>query len=69
LYHKTIKKIEIMKAIIFTNGKKQVKTYKEISNKNQGCYSKDEMIRKVLTDKIDELKNEQYDTRFEEVEN
>lgn len=56
-----------MKRIIFTNGKKQVKKYQEISNKNQGCYSKDEILKIVETDKIDELKNHYYDTRFEEI--
>ena len=58
-----------MKRIIFTNGKIEAKVYREISNRNQGCYSEGEMIRMVVTDKIDELKNEQYDTRFEEVKN
>lgn len=58
-----------MKTIIFTNGKKEVKTYREISNKNQGCYSINEILRIIKTDKIESLKNYQYDTRFEEVTN
>jgi hypothetical protein len=58
-----------MKTFIFTNCKKEVKIYREISNKNQGCYSLNETIRKFLTDKIEAMKNEQYDTRFEEVTN
>lgn len=57
-----------MKEIILTNGKKQVKTYREISNKNQGCYIMNETLRVIKTDKIESIKNEQYDTRFEEVE-
>jgi len=58
-----------MNTFIFTNGKKEVKTYREISNKNQGVYSKDEVIIKFATDKIEIMKNDQYDTRFEEVTN
>jgi hypothetical protein len=51
----------------FTNGKKETKTYKEISNKQQGCYGKNEMIRMFKTDNIKTHENEMYDTRFEEV--
>jgi hypothetical protein len=56
-----------MKRIILTNGKKEVKKYKEISNKNQGCYSKGELVRMVESNNVNELKNNYYDTRFEEV--
>lgn len=56
-----------MKSFIFTNGKKKVKTYKEISNKNQGCYLLNEALRTIKTDKVDDLKNGYYDTRFEEI--
>ena len=56
-----------METINFTNGKKVTKTYKEISNKIQGVYSNNEVLRFVATDIIDNIKNEQYDTRFEEV--
>lgn len=31
-----------MKTYNFTNGKKEVKTYKEVSNKNQGVYGNNE---------------------------
>jgi hypothetical protein len=51
----------------FTNGKKETKTYKEISNKQQGCYGKNEMIRMFKADNIKTHENEMYDTRFEEV--
>lgn len=56
-----------MKAYNFTNGKKEIKIFKEISNKKQGCYGENEMIRIFKTDKIAVHQNEQYDTRFEEV--
>ena len=56
-----------MKTYNFTNGKKETKTYREISNIDQGCYRKDEVLITVLIDDIEILKNEQYDTRFEEV--
>lgn len=56
-----------MKSFIFTNGKNKVKTYKEISNKKQGCYLLNEVLRTIKTDKVEELKNEHYDTRFEEI--
>ena len=51
----------------FTNGTKEVKTYKEISNKNQGCYSENETLRTFKSNKL--FDNEQYDTRFEEIKN
>lgn len=51
----------------FTNGKKETKTYKEISNVAQGCYGKDEMIQRFQTDDITKHENEQYNTRFEEL--
>ena len=53
----------------FTNGKKETKTYKEISIKSQGCYGENEMIRIFKTDNIDTHENEYYQTRFEEVKN
>jgi len=56
-----------MKTFNFTNGKKEVKTYKEISNDVQGIYGKNEIIRVLKTDNIKELENEQYRTRFEEI--
>jgi hypothetical protein len=56
-----------MKTYTFTNGKKEVKTYKEISNKDQGCYKKDELIRLFKTDSIEEHDSTYYETRFEEV--
>lgn len=56
-----------MKAYNFTSGKREVKTFKEISNKKQGCYRENEVIRVLKTDKITVHQNEQYDTRFEEV--
>ena len=56
-----------MKTTTFTNGKKEIKTYAEISNKAQGVYSENEIIRKFKTDML--FENEQYDTRFEEVKN
>lgn len=56
-----------MKTFTFTNGKKEVKNYKEVSNKNQGCYKENEVLRMVATDDTKSLINEQYDTRFEEV--
>ena len=49
----------------FTNGKKQTVTYKEISNKDQHCYSKEELIRTFKTDNIEKHENEKLDTRFE----
>ncbi len=58
-----------MKTYNFTDGKKETKTYKEISNKQQGCYGENEMIRMFKTDNIDTHENEMYDTRFEEVKN
>lgn len=51
----------------FTNGKKETKIYKEISNVSQGCYGKDEMIQIFQTDDITKHENEQYNTRYEEV--
>ena len=54
-----------MRAFNFTNGKKQTLKYKEVSNKEQHCYSKDELIRTFLTDNIDKHENENLDTRFE----
>lgn len=51
----------------FTNGKKEVKTYREVSNKEQGCYSDNETLRTFNADKL--FENEQYETRFEEVKN
>jgi hypothetical protein len=56
-----------MKTYTFTNGKKEVKTYNEVSNKKQGCYNENEVLRTVKTDNVNELKNTTYDTRFEEV--
>ncbi len=50
----------------FTNGKKEIKTYREISNKEQGYLSKGEVIRVFRTDKL--FSNEWFDTRFEEIE-
>jgi hypothetical protein len=47
--------------------KKEVKTYKEISNIAQGIYGANEMIRKFQTDEITKHENQNYDTRFEEV--
>lgn len=58
-----------MKTYNFTDGKKETKTYKEIYNKNQGCYVENEMIRMFKTDNIETHENEMYDTRFEEVKN
>lgn len=48
------------------NNKKEVKTYKEISNVAQGIYGANETIRRFQTDDITKHENEQYDTRFEE---
>ena len=56
-----------MRTYNFTDGKKETKTYKEISNKQQGCYGENEMVRLFKTDNIDTHENEMYDTRFEEV--
>jgi len=56
-----------MKTFTFTNGKKEVKTYREVSNKFQGCYAENEVLRTVKTDKVTELTNTNYDTRFEEI--
>jgi len=56
-----------MRTYTFTNGKKETKTYKEISNVSQGCYEKDEMVQRFQTDNITKHQNEQYNTRFEEV--
>ncbi len=56
-----------MKTYNFTNGKKETKTYKEISNINQGCYSENEILRTVSADDIEILKSDYYDTRFEEI--
>lgn len=55
-----------MRTYNFTNGKKETKTYKEISNVLQGCYGKDEMVQRFQTDDITNHQNEQYDTRFDE---
>jgi len=49
----------------FTNGKKETLKYKEVSNKAQGCYSKNELIRTFLTDNIEKHENSSLDTRFE----
>lgn len=54
-----------MKAYNFTNGKKETLEYKELSNKAQHCYSKNELIRTFLTDNIDKHENSSLDTRFE----
>jgi hypothetical protein len=62
-------KLNDMKTYNFTNGKKEVKTYKEVSNKEQGVYGNNETIRFVKTDDIEQLKNEVYETRLEEIEN
>lgn len=51
----------------FSNSKKEIKTYKEISNISQGCYGLNEVIRRFQTDNIEKHLNEQYNTRFEEV--
>ena len=55
-----------MKTYNFTDGKKETKVYKEISNMAQGVYGKNEMIRRFATDKL--IENEIHNTRFEEVE-
>lgn len=57
-----------MKQFIFTNGKKPIKTYVEISNKNQGVYKKGENMRTFMTDDISVCENTTLSTRFEEVE-
>lgn len=49
----------------FTNGKKQILKYKELSNKKQHIYSENELIRFILTDNIDKHENSNLDTRFE----
>lgn len=54
-----------MRTYTFTNGKKEMKSYEEISNIAQGVYSKNEMMRRLRTDQLQE--NENYDTRFEEI--
>lgn len=51
------------------NSKKEVKTYKEISNVAQGVYGANEMIRNFQTDDITKHENDRYNTRFEEVKN
>lgn len=56
-----------MKTFTFTNGKKPIKTYKEISNKDQGCFKVGEVIIIFATDNIKEFTNEHYSTTFEEV--
>ncbi|MCP4109885.1 MAG: hypothetical protein GY749_30925 [Desulfobacteraceae bacterium] len=56
-----------MKTYNFTDGKKEIKTYREVSNIEQGYLSKDETLRTFKTDIL--FENEQYDTRFEEVKN
>ena len=56
-----------MKTLKFTDGNKEMKTYIEISNKEQGCYGNNEILRKVRTDDLEMIENSQYDTRFEEV--
>jgi len=58
-------KANIMKTFNFTNGKKETLKYKEVSNKEQHCYSKNELIRTFLTDNIDKHENSNLDTRFE----
>jgi len=60
-----LKQIEIMKEYNFTNGKKETLKYKEVSNKAQHCYSKNELIRTFFTDNIDKHENSNLDTRFE----
>jgi len=51
----------------FTEGKTETKTYKEISNKNQSWMGKDEIVRIFKTDHIKKHNNEQFDTRYEEI--
>lgn len=51
------------------NNKKEVKTYREISNVAQGIYGANETIRRFQTDDITKHENEKYNTRFEEVKN
>lgn len=51
-----------MKTIIFKNENK-AKIYKIYSNKDQGCYKKDELMRIVKTDDISKLINDGYDDR------
>lgn len=55
-----------MKTIIFKS-EKNAKTYKEISLETAGIYNEGEVIRTVKTDKIENLENSQYKTKFEEV--
>lgn len=50
----------------FTDGKKELKLYKEISNIDQGVYGKNEVIRTFRTDELNDIhKSDQYSTRFE----
>lgn len=57
-----------MKAIIFTNGKKAVKTYKEVCVKSEGCFKEGEVLRMFQTDNIRKVTgNGSYQTTFVEV--
>ena len=56
-----------MRVYNWTNGKKEVRTFKEISNKAQGIFSANETIQMFKTDNISKHQSEIYDTRFEEV--
>jgi hypothetical protein len=51
----------------FTNGKKEIKSYREISNKKQHIFSENEVIQVFKTDNINKMKNKNWDTRFEEI--
>ena len=56
-----------MKTIIFQDDKK-AKVYEIRSTKDQGCYSKGELIRRVKTDDINQLnQNGQYETESIEI--
>jgi hypothetical protein len=52
-----------MKTIIFKSEKK-AKVYEVRSAKNQGCYKENELMRKVKTDKIENLIN---DGQYQEI--
>ena len=54
-----------MKTYNFKNEKKETLKYKEVSNKSQGIYSNNEVIRTFSTDNINKHENEKLDTRFE----
>jgi hypothetical protein len=56
-----------MRTYNWTNGKKETKKYKEISNIAQGVYAKDEVMQVFITDDISKHKSEWYDSRIEEV--